>query len=223
VNPIWESLNSARKRHPAEHWLDPDRSVESGLRLEDRNSLDGSVRALSAPGEDADPKPLPPPRFSLGRLCITANAARTLLGAEVLRAINRHAAGDRGLLDTHDRQQNERALRQGGRLFSVYRTRTGQRFYVMVVDGASSHKSKDLVVPESVRLIPLPGYSPELNPEEHIWDEVREKAFPNLVLDRMELVVERLKQELSTLAAEPDRVRSITAWPWTVSLNVKAN
>jgi len=32
---------------------------------------------------------------------------------------------------------------------------------------------------------PLPGYSPELNPQEHIWDEVREKAFPNLVLDEM--------------------------------------
>lgn len=98
-----------------------------------------------------------------------------------------------------------------------------QEFIVMVVDGASSHKSKDLVVPENVRLIPLPGYSPELNPEEHIWDEVREKAFPNLVLDRMDLVVERLKQELSTLAAEPDRVRGITAWPWIVSLNLKAN
>lgn len=96
-------------------------------------------------------------------------------------------------------------------------------FIVMVVDGASSHKSKDLVVPENIRLIGLPAYSPELNPEEHVWDEVREKAFPNLVLDRMELVVERLKGELSALAAAPDRVRSLTAWPWIVSLNLKAN
>lgn len=98
-----------------------------------------------------------------------------------------------------------------------------QEFIVMVVDGASSHKAKELVVPENIRLIRLPGYSPELNPEEHIWDEVREKAFPNLVLDRMELVVARLKAELSVLAAEPDRVRSIAAWPWIVSLNLKAN
>jgi hypothetical protein len=97
-----------------------------------------------------------------------------------------------------------------------------QEFMVMIVDGASSHKGKDLVVPENIRLIALPGYSPELNPQEHIWDEVREKAFPNLVLDRMELVVERLKREMSTLAATPDRVRSITAWPWIVSLNLKA-
>ena len=98
-----------------------------------------------------------------------------------------------------------------------------QEFIVMVVDGASSHKAKELVVPENIRLIRLPGYSPELNPEEHIWDEVREKGFPNLLLDRMELVVARLKAELSVRAAEPDRVRSITAWPWIVSLNLKAN
>jgi len=98
-----------------------------------------------------------------------------------------------------------------------------QEFMVMVLDGASSHKTKALVVPENIRLIRLPGYSPELNPAEHIWDEVREKAFPNLVLDQMVLVIERLKTGLSALAADPDRVRSITAWPWIVSLILKAN
>ena len=51
-------------------------------------------------------------------------------------------------------------------------------FVVMVVDGASSHKGKELIVPENIRLLPLPGYSPELNPQEHVWDELREKAFP---------------------------------------------
>jgi len=98
-----------------------------------------------------------------------------------------------------------------------------QEFLVMVVDGASSHRAKELIVPENVRLIRLPGYSPELNPQEHIWDEVREKTFPNLVLDRMAEVVERLKNGMTTLAADAERVRSITAWPWIVSLNLKAN
>jgi len=41
-----------------------------------------------------------------------------------------------------------------------------QEFLVMVVDGASSHRAKELIVPENVRLISLPGYSPELNPQE---------------------------------------------------------
>jgi len=96
-------------------------------------------------------------------------------------------------------------------------------FIVMVVDGASSHKAKELVVPQNMRLIPLPGYSPELNPQEHIWDEVREKAFPNLVLDEMAAVVERLKDGMVALASDAERVRRITAWPWVVSLNLNAN
>ena len=98
-----------------------------------------------------------------------------------------------------------------------------QEFIILVLDGASSHKSHDLVVPENIRLIRLPGYSPELNPQEHIWDEVREKAFPNLVLDQMALVVQRLKQGLDDLATDSERVRSITAWPWIVSVNLNAN
>ena len=98
-----------------------------------------------------------------------------------------------------------------------------QEFIVMVVDGASSHKAKELIVPENVRLIRLPSYSPELNPQEHIWDEVREKAFPNLVLDQMAAVVERLRNGMAALAVDTERVRRITAWPWIVSLNLKAN
>ena len=95
-------------------------------------------------------------------------------------------------------------------------------FIVMVVDGASSHKAKELSVPENIRLLSLPGYSPELNPEEHIWDELREKAFPNAVLDDMDLVVQRLKEGMNGLAADADRIRRISAWPWIVSLNLTA-
>jgi len=98
-----------------------------------------------------------------------------------------------------------------------------EEFIVMVVDGASSHQAKDLTVPENVRLVRLPGYSPELNPQEHIWDEVREKTFPNMVLDDMAKVVERLKNGMTALAADAERVRRIAAWPWIVSLNLKAN
>ena len=47
-------------------------------------------------------------------------------------------------------------------------------------------KSKDLEIPENLRLIRLPAYSPELNPQEHVWDDLREKAFPNRVSTNME-------------------------------------
>lgn len=96
-------------------------------------------------------------------------------------------------------------------------------FIVMVVDGASSHVAKNLVIPENIRLHRLPGYSPQLNPQEHLWDEIREKEFPNRVFADMSGVMLQLERGLPRLAADADRVRSITAWPWIVSLNLNAN
>ena len=98
-----------------------------------------------------------------------------------------------------------------------------EEFVLMVVDGASSHKAKALVVPENIRLLRLPPYAPELNPQEHIWDEVREKEFPNRVFDQLEKVITQLEQGLPTLAADHPRLRSLTNWPWIDSINLKAN
>jgi hypothetical protein len=96
-------------------------------------------------------------------------------------------------------------------------------FIVMIVDGASSHKSKDLHIPENIRLLPLPGYSPQLNPQEHIWDELREKEFPNRVFEHMDGVKKQLLNGLTTLSTDHNRIRSITCWPWIYSLILKAN
>jgi DDE superfamily endonuclease len=96
-------------------------------------------------------------------------------------------------------------------------------FIVMVVDGASSHKAKDLAVPENIRLVPLPAYAPELNPQEHIWDELREKEFPNRVFNHIDAVIAQLHTGLPRLAGDHVRVRSLTAWPWIVSLSLNAH
>ena len=84
----------------------------------------------------------------------------------------------------------------------------------MVVDGASSHKAKALEVPPNMALIALPGYSPQLNPQENVWDEIREKNFPNRVYDSMTAVRDQLVKGLAELAAATAAVSSLTAWPW---------
>jgi hypothetical protein len=96
-------------------------------------------------------------------------------------------------------------------------------FIVMVIDGASSHVAHALVVPENIRLYRLPAYSPQLNPQEHIWDEIREKEFPNRVFADMDGVIRQLETGLPQLASDTARLRSITAWPWIFSLILKAN
>lgn len=98
-----------------------------------------------------------------------------------------------------------------------------QDFILRVVDGASSHVAKALVIPENIRLHRLPPYSPELNPQEPLWDEIREKEFPNRVFSDMAGVVRSLQAGRPRLAEDRDRVRSICAWPWIVSLNLNAN
>lgn len=50
---------------------------------------------------------------------------------------------------------------------------------VMVIDGAGWHKSQEIELAENMRTIVLPPYAPELNPQEHVWDELREKFFHN--------------------------------------------
>jgi hypothetical protein len=76
-------------------------------------------------------RPLIVSRFPLGRVVITANAARHLSQAEILAALRRHGLGDWG--DTHpeDEGQNDLALRNGERLFSVYHSGSGQTFWII--------------------------------------------------------------------------------------------
>jgi hypothetical protein len=69
--------------------------------------------------------------FPLGQVVITATAKDLLHPGDVPLAIRRHATGDWGALDAEDRQENQRSLVQGGRLFSVYRDRKGVKFYVI--------------------------------------------------------------------------------------------
>ena len=87
----------------------------------------------------------------------------------------------------------------------------------MILDGAGWHKSSALKVPKNMRLVSLPPYSPELNPVEHLWDELREKAFGNLVFDSLDALEDHLEASLRTMECDTPRVHSIVAWPWIMN------
>jgi len=86
-------------------------------------------------------------------------------------------------------------------------------FIVMQVDQASWHQAKALVVPENIRLIKQPPYSPEVNPVEHIWDDIREKYFHNRVFSSLDLLTDTLCQALNMLSDNPQRITSMTNFP----------
>lgn len=87
-------------------------------------------------------------------------------------------------------------------------------FNVMVVDGASSHKSKDLNIPDNVALVFLPPYSPELNPAEQIWNVLRRDWFANRVFDSLDAATAQAEQGLAAMANNRAGMRSLTNWPW---------
>ena len=86
-------------------------------------------------------------------------------------------------------------------------------FLVMQVDQASWHCSKDLLLPENIRLIKQPPYSPEVNPVEHIWDDIREKYFHNRIFSSLDTVTETVCEALNTLSNNSDRITSMTFFP----------
>jgi hypothetical protein len=83
---------------------------------------------------------------------------------------------------------------------------------VMIVDGSGWHKSKDFHLPENIRLLFLSPYSPELNPQEHIWDELREKYFHNREFESIDALENHLVSALYDLENIPDLIKSITGW-----------
>lgn len=70
--------------------------------------------------------------FSLGRLVITPGALRVLTasGESPAYFLGRHASGDWGDCCEEDAELNDLALRDGSRIFSVYRS-AGQKVYVI--------------------------------------------------------------------------------------------
>jgi len=86
-------------------------------------------------------------------------------------------------------------------------------FIVMQVDRAGWHRSHSLEIPENIRLIFQPPYSPEINPVEHIWEELREKHFPNRIFSSLGDLQEHLCSVLSELLSQTDLLRSLTYFP----------
>jgi transposase len=78
-------------------------------------------------------------------------------------------------------------------------------------------------IPDNIRLLSLPPYSPELNPVEHLWDELREKHFHNRAFDSLDALEDHLVNGLLTLERDLQRNQSICNWAWIIDALCIAN
>ena len=83
---------------------------------------------------------------------------------------------------------------------------------VLVMDQAGWHKSKALVVPESITILLLPPYSPELNPVERLWGYLRSHYLSNRVYDGYQHLLDAGAEAWQQLT--PEILKSVCACPY---------
>lgn len=90
---------------------------------------------------------------------------------------------------------------------------------LMIMDNAGSHhvKWEDEEVPfPDVRIEYLPPYSPDFNPQERMFQEIR-KPLKTKVYKNTEEIEQDIDLELQTFWKDSNKVKSITAWHWIAS------
>ena len=86
---------------------------------------------------------------------------------------------------------------------------------VLVLDRAGWHVSENLSVPANLTLVHLTPYSSELNSVERVWLYLRERWLSHRVLaGGCKAVLDAACTAWNALLAEPERLRSLTSYPW---------
>ena len=84
---------------------------------------------------------------------------------------------------------------------------------IVVLDGAGWHTAADLRVPEGVVLVPLPAYTPELQPAEHLWPLMNE-TIANRPIASLDELEQELSERCRALMARTHQVKAVTDFHW---------
>jgi transposase len=88
----------------------------------------------------------------------------------------------------------------------------------LVLDGAGWHSSKSLRVPKNITLVPLPAYSPELNPVERVWLYLKDRFLSLRLHNDYNAIVAAASKAWKRLCRQTRRIASLTAYPWIMKV-----
>jgi transposase len=93
-------------------------------------------------------------------------------------------------------------------------TRAGaKKRIVLQLDNAGWHGLKNLTVPDGIRLVFQPAYSPELQPAEHLWKFVDEPLV-NRHFETIEDLDKVVGERCVALTRQQELIRSDTHFHW---------
>lgn len=88
------------------------------------------------------------------------------------------------------------------------------RHAVLVIDRAGWHTTAKLQVPANITLLPLPPYSPELNPMEQLWQQLRQGWLANRCYADYEAIVEACCEAWNGFTSKVNAVRNLCSRTW---------
>ena len=87
-------------------------------------------------------------------------------------------------------------------------------YILLVMDNAIWHKSSTLEIPSSnIELAFIPPYTPEMNPIEQVWKEIRKRGFKNKAFQTLEAIIDKLQEVIQGL--EKGVLKSTVSRQWT--------
>ena len=84
---------------------------------------------------------------------------------------------------------------------------------IVIMDNGSCHKAKSLVLPQNIVCLFLPPYSPELNPIERLWQDMKDQLAWVLAAQ-----LEELEHHVATIIRRYTKtaLQALTAFPYFV-------
>lgn len=88
-------------------------------------------------------------------------------------------------------------------------------YIILVMDNAVWHKSQTLEIPANIEFSFIYPYTPEINPIEQIWSEIRKRGFKNRVFQTLESVIDQLQEVIQGFRKR--ELKSIVHRKWICS------
>ena len=85
---------------------------------------------------------------------------------------------------------------------------------VLLLDQAGWHLSSRVVTPSNITLVTLPSKCPELNPQENVWQFMRDNWLSNRVFTSYKNIVDHCCYAWNKVIDQPWRIMSIGMRDW---------
>ena len=72
-------------------------------------------------------------------------------------------------------------------------------YILLVMDNAIWYKSSTLEIPSNIELAFISPYTPEMNPIEQVWKEIRKQGFKNKDFQTLETVIDKFQEVIQGL------------------------